>query len=122
MPQVVKKEKSSPYRVSPKEGDTSIDDYVSRSKDENLTHWYERLKRFDVSLSNRVNTSIREHAANMENLYRSLLNQLERPCSEIEFHRMWTLTMRMFAESPAGGLLANRIYRGKTEWSLGHEK
>lgn len=122
MPVVVKKEKTSPYRVSPKEGEVSIDDYVSRAKDENLVHWYERLKRFDVSLSNRVNTSIREHAEGMENLYRSLLNQLERPCSEMEFHRMWTLTMRMFAESPAGGLLANRIYRGKTEWSLGHEK
>lgn len=121
MPEVVKQKKKSPYRPETKMGDIPIDDYVARAKDENLTHWYERLKSFDFKLSSRVNSSITEHGKTMADFYRSLVNQVERPCSETEFHRMWILTMRMFAESPEGGLLANRIFRGKPEWPMSHE-
>lgn len=122
MPQVKKAERKSPYRPDAKLGETPLPDFVSRVNDPNLTHWYEKLQRYDLLLSDRTSSSIEQHAKVMGELYRAIVNIVERPATELEFANHWAVTMRMFAEGVHGGFLGNRIFIGKPEWSLGHEK
>lgn len=107
---------TNPLSVQP------IADTVKLAEDPNLTSFYERLVYLDKALGYTSSPTVEEAAVHLQNYYQVIVNLVERPATDLEFATHWTLLLRMNSESPAGGFLSDRLFRGKAYWKLGHEK
>lgn len=102
--------------------DTPLAEVVAKSGSTDIAHLHEKLLGLDRKLSTSVSTSIEEAGKLMSDLYRALVNVVERPSSEMEFAALWTFTMRVITETPLGGFTPQRLWRGKPQWPLSHEE
>lgn len=118
---VVRQAKAEVHGTSTPLSTTPLNELLAKTNDLNIKALYEKLARLDKNLSTSVLTTPEEAAKHLADLYRVIVNVVERPSSEIEFANAWTLVMRMITETPAGGFSAKRLWRGKPFWNEGHE-
>lgn len=102
--------------------DTPLAEVAARSNSNDIKHLHEKLLGLDKKLGSGVVTSIEEAGKLMADVYRALVNVVERPSSETEFAALWTFTLRVMTETPNGGFSPARLWRGKPQWPLSHEE
>lgn len=122
MPVVRTKEAVSGLKNPDPLSTTPIKDVVARTGDENLAQFYEKLQRLDAKMGPGIASTPEQAGDLMGDVYRVIVNMVERPSTDIDFANHWNLLMRMITETPDGGFQADRLFRGKPFWSLGHEK
>lgn len=113
---------ASGYRVPKPLMEGDVKDWIAKVGNADLTVLYEELLYLDELLSTERNLTAEAAAQPLMSLYTKIKSVVETPAKELDFRNKWTLVLRMMSESPKGGLLANRVFRGKPWWTKGHEE